>query len=130
MNTPYDNIPIEDRRHNWGWFGEPWPSGICYDDDDQLLTDMRKEHPTGENCMFCDEPIEAHHSGQAMPTLHNDGPQIRHVHKECSLRSVLGPVEHLHGDCKCREPDRPTYRREALDLWKHIHRIGTQRRPA
>ena len=32
MSTPYDDIPIEVRRESQGWFGEPWPSGVCYGD--------------------------------------------------------------------------------------------------
>lgn len=119
MTTPYDDIPIETRRLNWGWFGDPWPSGICYDDDDRLREEMRKEPPVGEDCVLCGEPIEPGQSGQAMPHLTATGPVVRHVHRECMLREVLGPPEHLDGRCVCRDPDRPerSYREEALELW-------------
>ena len=51
MSTPYDDIPIEVRRENWGWFGEPWWSFICYDEDGRLIAEMEKPFPLGENCL-------------------------------------------------------------------------------
>jgi hypothetical protein len=129
MATPYDSIPIETRRLNWGWFGDPWPSGICYTDDDQLRADMRKDTPVGEDCLWCDEPIEPGHSGQATPLGTEDGGvTIRHVHKECQLRNTIGPAEHLDGRCACRDIDRPTrtYREEALEVWARMAGERTQ----
>jgi hypothetical protein len=122
MTTPYDSIPIETRRLNWGWFGKPWPSGVCYTDDDQLRADMEKAPPIGEDCLLCDEPIEAGQSGQATPTATTEGAAIRHSHKECLLRNVLGPLEHLDGKCTCGDPDHPdrSYRSEALELWARL----------
>ena len=31
--TPYDALPLKVRRENWGWFGEPWWSYVCYGED-------------------------------------------------------------------------------------------------
>jgi hypothetical protein len=78
-------------RTNWGWFGKPWPSGICYDDDDRLKTEMNKEFPTGESCIFCEQMFdeEAGDSGQAMPSA--DG-HVDHIHKECLFLCVAGPM--------------------------------------
>ena len=119
--TPYDDIPIDVRRLNWGWFGTPWPSGVCYADDGRLLAEMRKETPVGEACLLCDEPIEDGDRGQAFPclTAADVPPTVRHTHAECALRNVVGSVEHLDGKCTCRDPDRHarSYRSEALEVW-------------
>lgn len=122
MTDPYEAIPLETRRTNWGWFGDPWPSYVCYDENDRLLEEMRKPVPVGEDCLLCEEPFEEGHSGTAMPTADQGGCQVRHVHKECSLRQVLGPPEHLDGECRCREPGGTgrTYREEALALWQRL----------
>lgn len=116
MTSPYDNLPIDVRRRNWGWFGDPWPSGICYDEDGRLIEEMRKPFPEGESCLYCRVPFEPGDNGQAMPHLSRlSEVWIRHVHKECMLRSALGSYscyvgEHNHHDGR-------TYREQALELW-------------
>src|SRR5215471_11976313 len=96
--TPVDDIPIEVRRLNWGWFGQEWWSFVCYDEDGRLIEEMRKPFPAGEKCLLCDEVFDeaAGDSGQAMPCLSASGaPEIRHVHKECQYMNVVGPLAHL-----------------------------------
>lgn len=124
--TPYDTLPIEVRRANWGWFGEPWPSGICYDEDGRLLEEMRKPFPAGEQCLFCDEVLDegAGDSGQAMPLGRADGTAaIRHVHKECMLRDVTGSVACLEGHH--HHDTGMSRRQEALAAWAWVRERGT-----
>lgn len=132
MTTPYDTMPIEVRRANWGWFGPPWPSGICYDEDDRLIEEMRKPFPSGERCLYCVEVFDeaAGDSGQAMPCLTTEGTLIRHAHKECSMRNVVGGLAHLQGMCSCQggtyELPGMTLRQEALAVWAWVQEHGTE----
>lgn len=117
----------ENYRNTFGWFGVPWPSGVCYDDDGLLREDMCKEAPVGEDCCLCLEPIEPGQSGKAIPRLGDFKGNldadvvIEHVHKECLLRSAVGSPDHLAGRCTCcsKEPmvSQLTYREEALTVW-------------
>lgn len=130
ISTPYDELPIEVRRENWGWFGEPWWSWICYGEDGQLLTDMHKPFPAGETCLHCGEPFDeaAGDSGQAMPCVRASGQtEVRHAHRECSLRSVVGPIAHLERRCHCHGGSNETpglsLRQDALAVqdWVRVH---------
>lgn len=125
MTTPYDDLPIEVRRANWGWFGDPWPSFICFDEAGRLIEEMRKPFPAGESCLLCGEEFDeaAGDSGQAMPAITADGgAQIRHVHKECGFMNVIGSLAHFEGRCSCRGGDGGgtglTARQEALEVWR------------
>lgn len=71
----HDSLPVEVRRENWGWFGEPWWSFTCYDEDGQLIDEMRKPFPAGEKCLLCDEEFSeaAGDSGQAVPAVRAGG---------------------------------------------------------
>ena len=128
MSTPYDDIPLEVRRENWGWFGEPWWSYVCYDEDGRLIAEMRKPFPAGEKCLHCDEPFseEAGDSGQAMPFLGEVGhAKIGHVHKECQFMNVVGPLAHHERMCRCYGGDSSetagmTRRQEALEVWRRM----------
>jgi hypothetical protein len=122
MTTPVDDMPIEVRRLNWGWFGDPWSSGICYDDNGRLLEEMRKPFPAGENCLHCTEPIVVGDSGQAMPYVGTHSRVVRHVHKECLLRAVTGSVTCMTGEHQ--HDTGQTYRQEALAVWAHLQRAG------
>lgn len=129
--TPYDDLPIEIRCANWGWFGPPWPSGVCYNDDGRLLEEMRKPFPAGEDCLYCDEAFSeaAGDAGQAMPFMPESGiPEVRHVHKECMLREVLGPLAHLEGRCQGGSAQTPglTSRQDALAVWQWVRQHGSR----
>ena len=101
-----------DKREAHGWFGLPWPSGVCYDDDGNLINEMHKAFPISESCLFCSEVFDelAGDSGKAIPS--SEG--IAHIHKECLLLSVLGSF-------LC-DPDFPnmTLRQSALELWHQL----------
>ena len=110
MSTPY--------------FGEPWPSGIC-DEGVQVET------PFGYPCVLCEELIEDGDRGSFMGVImagHNV--HQRPVHRECSLRNVLGGIGHLNGSssCPCRGGDDPddghTFRESALLVWEWVERNG------
>ena len=124
--TPYDALPLKVRRENWGWFGEPWWSHVCYDEDGRLIEEMRKPFPAGEDCLYCGEPFDeaAGDSGQAMPLVKAEGPpEVRHVHKECMLREVTGSVDCLEGHH--RHDSGQTRRQEALAAWAWVQEHGT-----
>jgi len=121
----YDEIPIEVRRANWGWFGDPWPSGVCYDEDGQLIEEMRKPFPTGESCLYCGEAFDeaAGDNGQAMPfAVSAVKARVIHVHKECMLREVTGSVACLEGHH--RHETGQTRRQEALAAWAWVQTHG------
>jgi len=123
---PYDTLPVEVRRANWGWFGDPWPSGVCYDDDGRLLEEMRKPFPAGEKCLYCKELFDedAGDSGQAMPFVPDGGSvTITHVHKECMMRQATGSVACLEGHH--RHETGLSYRQEALAAWSWVREHGT-----
>lgn len=139
----YDNMPVEVRRYNWGWFGDPWPSGICYKTDPETGADlfpyewdwdMQREFPTGKFCFWCHEHFQEGDSGSSMPSMAADGStEIIFQHKECSLRQVLGSYKHLTGNCpgdgSCHsEPDDGmTLREDALAVWEWSHTHGRGR---
>ena len=126
MTTPYDDLPIEVRREQWGWFGEPWWSFICYDEDRRLIDEMRKPFPAGESCLLCGEPFDeaAGDSGQATVAVTTEGARIAHVHKECQFRNVVGGLAHHEGRCRCHggttETPGMTLREEAVEVWRRM----------
>lgn len=129
IRTPYDDLPIEVRRESFGWFGPPWPSGVCYGDDGRLLEDMRKPFPAGESCLHCGELLDeaAGDSGRAMPGLSAAGTgEIRHAHKECLLRMITGSLAHLERRCTCfGGTDHDGWSRaDALAVWDWVQRHG------
>lgn len=125
IRTPYDDLPADARRANWGWFGPAWPSGICYDDDGRLIAEMRKPFPVGEKCLFCGEAFIDGDNGQAMPFARADGPAaIIHVHKECMMREVTGSVACLEGHH--RHETGLSRRQEALAAWAWVQQHGTE----
>jgi hypothetical protein len=100
------------------YFGEPWPSGVCEDGGAQVET------PRGELCELCKTPIFEHDQGNFIGRL--DG-GLGPVHRECSLRSVLGGYgHHIDHDYWCTEQHDPdgdlTYRESALAVWGLLHR--------
>lgn len=123
----FDDLTVEVRRANWGWFGQPWPSGICYDDDGRLIEEMHKPFPAGESCLNCGELFDegAGDNGQALPVLHADATvRIEHVHKECLLREVTGSVDCLEGHHRHHDATGRTRRQEALAVWAWVQEHG------
>jgi hypothetical protein len=112
----------EARRAAHGWFGKPWESFVCYEEDGRLLEELRMAFLSGESCLLCGEQFDeaAGDSGKAMPC---DG-VIRHVHKECMLMDVIGSLAHHEGYCRCHGGDGRmpgmTVRQEALEVWKRL----------
>lgn len=97
------------------FFGEPWPSGLCD-------TATRTTTPVGESCAHCQEPIADTDQGSFIGTMNGPAP----VHRECSLRAVLGGIEHLsagpHAEGTCYEGTTLSYRESALAAWDWIQR--------
>lgn len=122
MTQAASDLPIEARREAFGWFGEPWPSFVCYDENDRLLEELRKPFPAGEKCLLCDEPFDeaAGDSGKAMPF----NGAVRHVHKECMLMDVVGSLAHHEGRCRCHggtgETPGLSVRQEAVKVWRRL----------
>jgi hypothetical protein len=116
------DVPVEP----WGtYFGEPWPSGVC-EDSLQVAT------PVGTPCVMCEEPIQDGDRGTfigVIAPVTNGHPAYGPVHRECSLRAVLGGIGHLenhHYWCKeRRDPDGGrSYRVSALLVWDWVHRFA------
>jgi hypothetical protein len=63
-----------------------------------------------------------------MPFAAAEGPRVVHVHKECMLREVLGPLAHLQGRCSCQggstETPGLTRRQDALAVWDWVAQHG------
>lgn len=104
------------------FFGEPWPSGIC-DEGRQVET------PIGEPCEMCSEAIQVFDRGSFVGALRGEEgkfvPLLAPVHRECSLRSVMGGIGHLQNhQVWCLERHDPDaglgYRTSALMVWNWI----------
>lgn len=121
-----EDLPIEIRREYWGWFGQPWPSFVCYDEDGRLMEEMRREFPHGELCLYCGEGFDPDtDGGRAMPFMRADGPTvITFCHKECFLRQVVGSPEHLTGHTG--QYKSLTERQAALWVWDWAGRHGAR----
>lgn len=108
------------------YFGDPWPSGIC-DEGRQVPV------PVGEPCASCDTSIEADDRGSFLGNgVWPDRPALVPVHRECSLRDVVGGIGHIEDHaywCETmHDPDGGRSRRESsLAVWEWIHRHGMPR---
>lgn len=118
-------MTVSTERFFGAFFGAPWPSGIC-DEGTQVPT------PVDENCAMCHEPIDPHHQGSFIGTEYGLAP----IHKECSLRSVLGGIGHLTNHLHwCLEEGDPDggygYRRSSLMVWDWVadHGFPTRDEP-
>jgi hypothetical protein len=111
------DLPLEKRRELWGWFGQPWPSEVCYDGD-QLREDRRKPFPAGESCGMCCEVFDeaAGDRGQAIP---DSTGTIGHVHIECLVLEVLGPQGPPPAEAD------PTRRARAMASWEWVQAHGS-----
>lgn len=137
MTDYWDNIPIEVRRENYGWFGEPWPSGTCEKTNEEGQStgewnwEMQKQTPVGEECIDCGEAFTTEDQGVATPVMDVDRTWIGHTHKECRFRAVVGPLAHLERRCRCfggtdHESPGLTRRQEAIAVWNHYTTLGEQ----
>jgi hypothetical protein len=106
-------------------FGGSWGAPVC-----EGATEV--ETPIGAVCDYCNEPIVDGDQGTLQPFVAtNDMPwmQMRPVHKECSLRQVLGGAGHFQDHARwCRtvgDPDGGMTRREsALWVWAWVQENG------
>lgn len=93
-----------------GYFGPPWPSVVCE-------TGPVLPTPVGHIDPLCNEPIQEGEAGSWFA----DGQPF---HRECSLRSVIGGIEHLtagsHPIGSCYRGSPLSYRESALLAWKWV----------
>ena len=104
------------------YFGEPWPSGVCEEG-------KQVETPVGAECFSCGTAIQPADRGSFMYAAKDDCEGWRvvllPVHRECSLRDVLGGWGHLTDHyywCRQRkDPDGGKSRRaSALLVWEWV----------
>lgn len=124
---------MKTKHHPWyqSYFGEPWPSGVC-DYGTQVET------PIGDPCELCGEAVGPFDQGNFIGSMRGEEgewvPIFAPVHRECSLRGVLGGIGHLrnHG-VWCSERHDPdgglTYRQSALLVWDWVADHGFPTRP-
>lgn len=106
------------------FFGDPWPSGVCEDS-------MQVPTPVGDPCVLCEELIEDGDQGSfigMIPQLGNGHPAYP-VHRECSLRAVVGGIGHLENHdywCgKMHDPDGGrSYRASSVMVWHWVQVRG------
>ena len=116
-------------KEAFGWFGDAWPSYVCYDDTGRELTEMNIPVPVGDSCFWCNEMFVQDDQGKAMPYHNGEATRIVYVHKECMLREVMGPLAHLEKRCMCyggtdHETPGFTARQEAQAVWNWVAEHG------
>jgi hypothetical protein len=105
------------------YFGDPWPSGVC-EDGTQVPT------PVGKTCSLCDEPVQEGDQGTFQGVVQSPASYfIAPVHRECSLRAVMGGIGHLEDHAYwCGEMHDPdggrSYRASAILVWHWIQVRG------
>lgn len=104
------------------YFGEAWPSGICD-------TGLPVPTPVGEECNWCQEKIVDGDRGTFI--MNGSTGKFEPVHRECSMRMVLGGIGHLEDHerwCTRDEHHDPdggrTPRQSALEVWEWVQRNG------
>jgi hypothetical protein len=82
-------------RAMMNWFGESWGAPCCK----ELLF---APTPVGEPCAWCEEVFEEGDSGLLIPSVGEDlKATLSSYHRECFLRSIVGSVGHIKGECPC-----------------------------
>lgn len=107
------------------FFGQPWPSGVCEEGGIQVTT------PVGVRCVLCQEEVQEGDQGSFMLTAYRPGVALAYlpVHRECSLRAVMGGIGHLkdhfHWCSEMHDPDGGfTYRASAMQVWDWVQQHG------
>lgn len=57
------------------------------------------EWPGESECLWCREPLRDGESISRVPVHTPVG--VRHQHTECAIRSLVGGINHLNGNCQC-----------------------------
>lgn len=116
IRTPWGDLPIEARRASQCWWGEAWPSGVCYREDGSLDEAMRKPVPVGTECMGCGETIQEGDRGKTCGAIPGDDGIVRPAewHRECLLANTVGPPVSRY-----RSQREMTLRQEALAVWEY-----------
>jgi hypothetical protein len=105
------------------YFGDPWPSEVCE-------MSIQVSTPVGDSCVLCEEPIQDSDQGTFMGAIPLNGhPSYGPVHRECSLRAVLGGIGHLENHeywcAQMHDPDGGrTYRASAVLVWHWVQVRG------
>jgi hypothetical protein len=86
--------------------------------------------PVGFVCVLCEEPVGPDDQGSFMGTT--EQPYFGPVHRECSLRGVLGGIGHLQNHLAfCVDKHDPdagfSYRESALLVWSWVQDHGFPR---
>lgn len=67
-------------------------------------TEVQIDTPVGVLCGHCDEPVMDGDTGTMVMHIGVDRAEVKPVHYECSMRSVIGSVGHVEGTCSCNVP--------------------------
>ena len=112
------------------WFGEPWRLDIC-------RPEARIEVPVGARCGHCQERLLAGEQGVLLPYSNGIAGSRLAYHLDCSLRLVIGGLNHLQCRCACyrckgtEPPDPPEMTvkeaaRQAVLYWELLMHSGNQ----
>lgn len=93
-----------------GWFGDPWPSFVCYDEQWNLRDASRVPFPAGKICTECRQAFQPGDQGERIIIGTIVGWRAGHVHRECQLLAILG---------ECAKTGRER-RQEALAEWAKV----------
>lgn len=93
-----------------GWFGDPWPSFVCYDEKWVLREASHVQFPAGKRCTECRQVFQPGDAGERIIVGTIAGWRPGYVHRECQLLAILG-------ECVKAGQER---RREAISVWAKI----------
>jgi hypothetical protein len=124
---PYEVPPTQ-------WFGRRWDAPLL----DGCVVEVPV--PVGRSCLFCGEPIAAGDCGLMRLALggtpEKPTASWEPAHMECDLRTMIGDVAHLDGQCRCSgaavdEPEpAQSFRDEARAVLARVNQLrATQGRP-
>jgi hypothetical protein len=103
-----------------GWFGDAWPSFVCYDSEWNLRENAHLPFPAGKKCIECRRVFEPGDAGERVIVGTIKGWATGFVHRECQLLAILGenagPLEER--------------RTAALRAWAQITKDAAAAKPA